>query len=47
MFLDRVEAGRQLAEALIDLRDRPDPIVVLAIPRGGRFLCRGRILSAL
>ncbi len=40
MFLDRVEAGRQLAEALIDLRDRPDPIVVLAIPRGGVVVAR-------
>ncbi len=40
MFLDRREAGRQLAEALIDLRDRPDPIVVLAIPRGGVVVAR-------
>jgi putative phosphoribosyl transferase len=40
MFLDRAEAGRQLAEALIDLRDRPDPIVVLAIPRGGVVVAR-------
>ena len=40
MFLDRVEAGRQLAEALIDLRDCPDPIVVLAIPRGGVVVAR-------
>ncbi len=35
MFLDRVDAGRQLAEALDDLRHHLDPIVVLAIPRGG------------
>jgi len=40
MFLDRVEAGRQLAEALIDLGDQPDPIVVLAIPRGGVVVAR-------
>jgi len=40
MFLDRVEAGRHLAEALIDLRDCPDPIVVLAIPRGGVVVAR-------
>src|SRR5512136_1760950 len=40
MFLDRIEAGRQLAEALIDLRDCPDPIVVLAIPRGGVVVAR-------
>jgi len=48
MFLDRVDAGRQLAEALIDLRDQPDPIVVLAIPRGGIIVARevARLLSA-
>jgi len=40
MFLDRIEAGRQLAEALSDLRDCPDPIVVLAIPRGGVVVAR-------
>jgi putative phosphoribosyl transferase len=40
MFLDRVEAGRQLAEALSDLCDSPDPIVVLAIPRGGVIVAR-------
>jgi predicted phosphoribosyltransferase len=40
MFLDRVEAGRQLAVALIDLGDCPDPIVVLAIPRGGVIVAR-------
>jgi putative phosphoribosyl transferase len=40
MFLDRVDAGRQLAEALADLRDCPDPIVVLAIPRGGVIVAR-------
>jgi putative phosphoribosyl transferase len=40
MFLNRVEAGQQLAEALSDLRDRPDPIVVLAIPRGGVIVAR-------
>jgi predicted phosphoribosyltransferase len=48
MFLDRAEAGRQLAEALRDLRDRPEPIVVLAIPRGGVIVARevARLLSA-
>jgi predicted phosphoribosyltransferase len=48
MFLDRVDAGRQLAAALSDLRDRPDPIVVLAIPRGGVIVARevARMLSA-
>jgi predicted phosphoribosyltransferase len=40
MFLNRVEAGRQLAEALADLRDCPEPIVVLAIPRGGVVVAR-------
>jgi predicted phosphoribosyltransferase len=40
MFLDRTDAGRQLAEALIDLRHCPDPIVVLAIPRGGVIVAR-------
>ena len=35
MFIDRRDAGQKLAEALIDLRDRSQPIVVLAIPRGG------------
>jgi putative phosphoribosyl transferase len=48
MFLDRVDAGRQLAEALADLHDCPDPIVVLAIPRGGVIVARevARSLSA-
>jgi predicted phosphoribosyltransferase len=48
MFLDRVDAGRQLAAALIDLRDQPDPIVVLAIPRGGVSVARevARVLFA-
>ena len=48
MFLDRVEAGQQLAEALRDLCDCPDPIVVLAIPRGGVIVARevARALSA-
>ena len=40
MFLDRVDAGRQLAEALSDLRDHPDPIIALAIPRGGVIVAR-------
>src|SRR3972149_11104060 len=48
MFLDRVEAGQKLAEALIDLCDQPDPIVVLAIPRGGVIVARevARVLRA-
>ncbi len=48
MFFDRAEAGRLLAEALIDLRDRPEPIVVLAIPRGGVIVARevARVLCA-
>jgi putative phosphoribosyl transferase len=33
IFRDRLDAGRQLAEALADLKDRPS--VVLGIPRGG------------
>jgi putative phosphoribosyl transferase len=40
MFLDRVEAGRRLAEVLLTVRDQPDPIVVLAIPRGGVIVAR-------
>ena len=28
MFRDRIDAGQQLAEALQDLRDRTDPLVV-------------------
>lgn len=40
MFLDRVDAGQQLAAALSYLRDLPDPIVVLAIPRGGVIVAR-------
>lgn len=40
MFIDRIDAGRQLAAALIDLRDRSDQIVVLAIPRGGVIVGR-------
>lgn len=35
MFLDRTEAGKKLAIALSDLRGSSDPLVVLAIPRGG------------
>ena len=33
-FVDRVDAGRQLAAKLVDLRDAPD-VLVLGIPRGG------------
>jgi putative phosphoribosyl transferase len=40
MFIDRIDAGQKLAEALIDLRDRSDSIVVLAIPRGGVMIGR-------
>jgi putative phosphoribosyl transferase len=35
MFLDRATAGKKLAVTLRDLLDSPDPLVVLAIPRGG------------
>jgi putative phosphoribosyl transferase len=35
MFIDRMDAGQKLAAALIDLQDRSDQLVVLAIPRGG------------
>ena len=38
MFIDRVDAGCKLAQALLTLHDRPDPAVVLAIPRGGVIL---------
>lgn len=40
MFIDRIDAGKKLAAALIDLRDRSDPIVILAIPRGGVIVGR-------
>jgi predicted phosphoribosyltransferase len=40
MFIDRIDAGRKLAAALIDLKDRSDPIIVLAIPRGGVIVGR-------
>ena len=40
MFLDRAEAGRKLAVTLRDLCDSPDPLVVLAIPRGGVIVAR-------
>jgi putative phosphoribosyl transferase len=40
MFIDRIDAGQKLADALIDLRDRSEPIVVLAIPRGGVMIGR-------
>ncbi len=33
-FHDRIDAGRTLAEKLLDLRDRDD-VIVLALPRGG------------
>ncbi|HZY41800.1 MAG TPA: phosphoribosyltransferase family protein, partial [Anaerolineae bacterium] len=47
MFLDRVDAGRKLAAALIDLRDQP-ACVVLGIPRGGVIVARevARVLNA-
>jgi predicted phosphoribosyltransferase len=35
MFDDRVDAGRQLAAALSDVRAARQPVVVLGIPRGG------------
>jgi putative phosphoribosyl transferase len=34
VFKDRVEAGEQLAERLLNYRDRDD-VVILALPRGG------------
>jgi putative phosphoribosyl transferase len=34
LFADRIDAGRQLAEALVDYADDPS-VVVLALPRGG------------
>ncbi len=40
MFRDRLDAGQQLATALVDLRDHAGPIVVLAIPRGGVIVGR-------
>ncbi len=48
MFIDRVDAGKKLALALIDLCDQPIPIVVLAIPRGGVIVARevARVLDA-
>ena len=48
MFIDRIEAGKKLAVALIDLCDQPSPIVVLAIPRGGVIVARevARVLEA-
>ena len=35
MFRDRVDAGRQLAQRLLHLRDDVSPPVVLGLPRGG------------
>ena len=48
MFLDRIDAGRQLAAALVDLRSQTDPPVVLGIPRGGVIVARevARTLAA-
>jgi predicted phosphoribosyltransferase len=40
MFIDRIDAGQKLAAALIDLADRSEPIIVLAIPRGGVIVGR-------
>ena len=34
LFRDRLDAGRQLADKLMDYADRPD-VLVLALPRGG------------
>jgi putative phosphoribosyl transferase len=34
LFRDRLDAGRQLAQKLMDYADRPD-VLVLALPRGG------------
>ena len=48
MFIDRVDAGKKLALALIDLCGQPRPIIVLAIPRGGVIVARevARVLDA-
>lgn len=43
MFKDRIDAGTRLAEGLLTYTERQDPIVVLAIPRGGLPL--GAIVS--
>jgi putative phosphoribosyl transferase len=40
MFIDRAEAGKKLAVTLDDLRGGSDPVVVLAIPRGGVLVAR-------
>ena len=40
MFLDRAAVGKKLAATLIDLQGSPDPLVVLAIPRGGVLVAR-------
>lgn len=47
MFLDRVDAGRKLAAALLDRRDQP-ACVALGIPRGGVIVARevARVLNA-
>jgi predicted phosphoribosyltransferase len=38
-FRDRVDAGRRLAEYLLDYADRPD-VLVLGLPRGGLLVAR-------
>ena len=40
IFIDRTDAGKQLAAALIDLCNQPVPLAVLAIPRGGVIVAR-------
>lgn len=46
MFHDRIDAGRQLAEALADLRQPDRPPLVLGIPRGG-VIVAGQVAHAL
>jgi predicted phosphoribosyltransferase len=43
MFLDRVDAGKQLAEAVISYKGKP--VVVYALPRGGVVLGVGSRLG--
>ncbi len=40
MFHDRMDAGRRLAAALIDLQSAALPVVILGIPRGGVIVAR-------
>ena len=46
MFHDRMDAGRQLALRLLDLRDHTGPVMVWGIPRGG-VIVAGEVARAL